>query len=796
MLRIPRVMRYLIAAGICLLLILAGMHISAPQSWQSGSLSVGAAEAKSDDEEQYNLSSIVVLTRVISYIKNYYFDPARIDPQKMFKSALEGVARSIPSVMVDFDEVSSQVRVRVDTSEEQFNFGDVNSVWKIQYRLSEIFRFLQPYLESGVDPKDVEFSAINGMLDTLDPHSIHMTPSLYRDLKMSTVGNFGGLGIQIGIREGKLTTIAPLRDTPAWRAGMKSNDHIQRIDGQSTVNMSLDEAVRLMRGKRGTGVKLTIMRKGWSAPKTIEIIRDIIPINSIHHKLLPGKIGFIQISNFQGNTVKDLKKALAEMKRRGNLQGLILDLRINPGGLLDSAVKVSDLFLDSGTIVTTVGAGNERLEMSQANFMNTEEKYPIAVLISSSSASASEIVAGALKNNNRAVLIGERTFGKGSVQVLYDMDDGSALKLTVAQYLTPGDVSIQSVGVVPDISLMPVLIEKENIEFYSYEHMRREKDLEHHLDHKATVEDKPFESLHYLYDEKRDEIDIDAPLDAINTEDFIIQFAYKMLRNVGNISRREIILQRAVSYLKQVMQKEDGLIVESLKKMGIDWGESAEPGMTQAKVEILSNPKEALKAGEAAEITLKVTNTGKQPFVRLRAMTESDNLYLDSLEFFLGRVDPGKTGSWKAKITIPEDMRERADDVVFKFYDQGGSAPASITRRFDITSKPGPDFAYTFQIIDDKGNGDGLIQKDEMIELLLNIENIGEGPVVEGLVILKNTDNLKEVFIHTGRAKFDAIKPGERAPTRFVFQVKPEFTGESFPMEILSSTASSSDAIS
>jgi carboxyl-terminal processing protease len=739
------------------------------------------AEAKTDGA-RYNLASMVILTRVISYVKNYYYDPARIESGSMFRSALEEVARSIPSVMVDFNDNEKQVYVRVDTQEKSFPFGDVTSIWKVQYRLSEIFRFIQPHLESNIDPKDVEYAAINGILSTLDPHSVQMTPRIYRELRLNTMGNFGGIGIQIGIRDGELTVISPIIDTPAWKAGLKAKDTIAKIEGQSTVNMSLDEAVQLMRGKRGTKVTVTIMRKGWQAPRDFDLIRDTIPIISVYSKLLPGSIGYVMVTNFQGNTTQELQDHITRMKAAGPLKGLVFDLRGNPGGLLDAAVKVSDLFLDSGTIVTTVGAGNERLEVSEATFVGTEEKYPMVVLVGPGSASASEIVAGALKNNNRAVLVGERTFGKGSVQVLYDMDDGSALKLTVAQYLTPGDVSIQSVGVIPDITLRPVFMEPGNVEFYSYEKRRREGDLDHHLNHTSTVAEKSFETLYYLWDEKRDEIDVEAPPEQVNTDDYVTQFGYELLRHIGNISRREIVLQRSVDFLKKMADDQEAKIVKEFKDFNVDWAQRDNGGTSSLSIDFSTKPAGALSAGDEIELTLKATNTGKAAITRLRAMTDSDNPYLDGLEFFLGYLEPGKSASWTAKVALPKDLESRTDDVVFRFFETDGQPPEPVTHRVEIKGRKLPVFAYTFQVIDP--NGDGLIQTGEKIELIVDIDNIGDGDVVEGLATLKNSDNLKDVFINAGRASIDPLKPGQRGQVRFNFDVKAGMDKNIFPMEI------------
>ncbi len=781
-----RPIRGIVGGMLLLALLCAGGAVSERfHGPEGGAFSSPQAHARSDKDKSYNLSSIVVLTRVIAYLKNYYYDTGRIDSARMFKSALEEVARSIPSVMVRFDEDAKNVTVHVDTREQRFPYGDIDSVWMIQYRISDVFRFIQPNLEKSVDPKDVEYAAINGMLDTLDPHSIHMTPKNCKEMELSTAGKFGGLGITIGIRDGNLTIIAPIQGTPAWKAGLKAKDHISRINDQSTVNMSLDEAVGMMRGDKGTSCKLTVLRKGYNDPLTFNIVRDIIKVNSVDGTLLTGRIGYIKIRTFHGKTVQDLKSELKELSRQGALKGLILDLRGNPGGLLEAAVQVADQFLDSGTVVTTVGARNQPLEINEAGFMGTEPKYPIVVLVGSSSASASEIVAGALKNNNRAVLVGDRTFGKGSVQVINRMDDGSCLKLTVAQYLTPGNVSIQSVGIVPDIRILPVYIEDDMVDFYSSDKLRREKDLDQHLEHKATIEDHPFDTLRYLYDEKRDEIDLDAPPEAINTKDFHSQFALKLLRNVGNISRREIILQRSVGLLKSIRKEEEDKIVKRFRKRKVDWKSyPVAEAAGQAEISLTTDPKGSLPAGTEATLTLTVKNTGNVPMSRLRAITDSDNPFFDGVEFFLGRVEPGKSQSWDTKVKIPKDVLNRTDDVLFRFHEEHDHGPDPLTERLEIKGLPRPSFAFTYQVDDSAGNGDGLLQKGESVALILDIVNDGRGAVVEGLATLRNADSLKDIDLSMGRVKFDPIVPGKSARVRFLFDIKDSLEGSEFPMDL------------
>ncbi len=317
---------------------------------------------------------------------------------------------------------------------------------------SDVLALVQRDYTEEKETKELIYNAIKGMLSRLDPHSSFMNPEEYKEMKIDTRGVFGGVGIQIGIKNKVLTVIAPIEDTPAWKAGIKANDKIVKIEKTSTRDMSLDDAVRLMRGPKGEEVTIYIMREGFDKPKAFTIKRDIIKVKSVKYKKKEDNIGYIRIAQFQKNTSSDLRKALAKLKpKKGELRGLILDLRNNPGGLLQEAVGVSNFFLKSGLIVYTKGRGGEQNMVFKAEAKGTQPDYPIIILVNGGSASASEIVAGALQDHKRAVILGESTFGKGSVQTIVPLADGSALRLTTAKYYTPSGRSIQAKGIEPDI---------------------------------------------------------------------------------------------------------------------------------------------------------------------------------------------------------------------------------------------------------------------------------------------------------------------------------------------------------
>lgn len=336
-------------------------------------------------------------------------------------------------------------------------------------RFSNAIGEIKKYYVKPVDDKELFDNAIRGMLSGLDPHSTYLDEDSFKELQTSTSGEFGGLGIEVTMEDGVVKVVTPLVDTPAFKAGIKSGDYIIKLGSKSVQGISLKEAVELMRGKEGTTLDLTILRKGENKPLTFSVIREKILIKSVKSKLLDDGYGYVRLTQFQAMTGQDMEKAIAQLKQQsgGNLKGLILDLRNNPGGLLDSAIQVSDSFLASDKdgkpemIVYTQG----RLPGSKFTALTTNtndilNNAPMVVLINNGSASASEIVAGALKDNKRAVILGTQSFGKGSVQTVLPLDDKRGIKLTTALYYTPSGTSIQAKGITPDIVVEEIDVPK------------------------------------------------------------------------------------------------------------------------------------------------------------------------------------------------------------------------------------------------------------------------------------------------------------------------------------------------
>ncbi len=356
-----------------------------------------------------------------------------------------------------------------------------NSMYEDLKVFTDVLSLIQKDYVEETKSKDLVNGAIKGMLETLDPHSSFMPPNMFKEMQEETKGRFEGLGIEITLREGVLTVVSPIEDTPAFKAGILAGDQILKIDGESTKNFTLMDSVKRLRGPRGTKVTITIMREGFTKPKEFTLVRDVIPVRSVRHELLEKNYGYIRLSQFQEKTDGEFEKAAKalEEESKGSLKGLVLDLRNNPGGLLDQAVKISDRFIDSGLIVSVEGRKEDQKLKFYAHPDGSLARYPLVVLVNGGSASGAEIVAGAIQDHGRGILVGTQTFGKGSVQTIIPLKDGSGLRLTTARYYTPNGRSIQAKGIVPDIVVKPSKPEEEK-EVVTPK-LPAEKDLERHL---------------------------------------------------------------------------------------------------------------------------------------------------------------------------------------------------------------------------------------------------------------------------------------------------------------------------
>jgi carboxyl-terminal processing protease len=773
----------------------------------------------------YDLTQLKVVNEVLKTVRDRYVDPKRVKPREMLLSALNYVQRDVAQVIVLHEENQPTVKVRVDTQEKEFRVDNVQGPWDVSARLRDVFAFVQDGLKNTeVDLREVEYAACNGMLHTLDPHSVLLSPEAYKEMNLSTSGQFGGLGIVISIRDQQLTVINPMPGTPAARAGIKKHDRITKIDNESTLNMGLNEAVNHLRGAPGKKVTVWVHREGengWTGSKPFDLVREVIHVASVEHRLLDGGIGYVRIKGFQANTSSDLEAALQDMKRQGELKGLVLDLRGNPGGLLDQAAKVADKFIAEGPLVKTVGNPSEGSEQKDAHADGTEPNYPIALLVNGSSASASEIVAGAMKNHDRAVLIGETSFGKGSVQLVFtDLPDKAALKLTIAQYLTePGDVSIQGTGVTPDIELDPMTVDAQEMDLTVDTGAIKERDLSRSLSNSRAKEgQRPAEVVRYSLPmkERLDLRERGGDPDDLFAMDFPIKFAKDFVSHTQPGKRVDQVT-KAKQLISDARKTELDKVAAELSQIGVDWSDAPadiaqlptpQPAKDiEVKFETDRAGNEAL-AGDPMMIKVTLTNKGTQTLYRVYGVTKSDNPLFDNKELVIGKLEPGKSKTATApagwcetkgrKIgstaplpkdlartcSIPKDTLMRADGVKLHFEEARGRAPSDAEIRTTVKSLERPVFAYEYEIIDNKkGNGDGRVQRGESFTMYVTVKNVGKGRSYETQANLRNLSG-EGLYLHEGRFDISNMQPGESKKLSFTFDVEPSLQDTEAKVEL------------
>src|SRR5882724_2011490 len=743
---------------------------------------------------RYDLSRIPIFSKTLMLVSENYFDKNRFDPKRMLVGALDFVQRDVPEILIDRwpEHDPKQVTVKVNGQQKSFSIEKVDAPWTLRTKVIEIFQFVQPNLQPVPEKEEarrlveIEMAATNGMLYTLDPHSVLLDVETYKDMRTQTQGKFGGLGIVIEMdKKNRITVKRPMPDTPAIRVGIKAKDHIVRINNESTTNMTLNEAVERLRGDPDTNVDVYVERDSAPGVKKFTITRAFIhppsidpPARVLAVPAAPGqaaaKVGYFHMQHFLANSAGDLAEALALFEKE-KVKGIIMDLRGNPGGLYEQAQRVSDAFIKAGTLVSMVGVGGVQRKDETASDSGHEPTVPLAVLVNQNSASASEIVAGAMKNLDRGVVIGEGTFGKGSVQVLFDIaspvsfgdrsdDDKLGLRLTTAQYRTPGDISIQGVGVVPDIETDPLLVQKDGerswIRLQPSAHKRREADYDFHLEHpSARHGEKPLESLSYLFvqkagdkarahDEDEDadpDADEDAEADEADADqktDFLMEFARDLLVQAKSSRRRELVAS-SKAFLDKVRAVEDKKVSLALEKLGVDWA-SGPPTGAAPPLQLTLQPvggDAKLVAGTVAKIRGVVKNIGTAPAYRVRAVLESDNPLFDENEMVFGKIGPGESKSYDLSVKIPASSFTRTDELKATLSSQRGATKVSgADLLVNIEGKARPLFAYTYQTIDDQkgGNHNGQVQRGEQVRLLVTVKNLGHGRAIHTEAVLRN----------------------------------------------------------
>jgi carboxyl-terminal processing protease len=755
---------------------------------------------------KHDLSALKIFNLVLVRIKERYVDPTRIDPRKMLYAALDSVQYNIPEVLVEPDAARNKISISVNDKKEVFETEDVDSPWRLSAKLKRIFRFIETNMNAGGDLAKVEYAAVNGMLSTLDPHSVLMDPEAARDMDTSTSGKFGGLGIVIRMVDKKLTVMKTMKDTPAWRKGIKAGDHIVKINTELTENLTSTEAVDRMRGTPNTPITLWVARKGNDQLIKFDIVRDIIRVSNVESKLLDKGVGYIKVKQFSKGISSDVADALKTLSGKG-ATSWVLDLRYNPGGLLEEAVQLSDLFVDSGTVVTTVSGRDREARRAERGFGDTSAS--LVVLVNSGSASASEIVAGALKNLDRAVIVGTRTFGKGTVQELYDNEDHSKLKLTIAQYLTPGDRSIQNLGIVPDIQLQRMYIPDKNdtpadfVRMLPPTHTYGEKDLDSHLvSTYAKDGDKPAYEIPFIVERKKPVVgdqpqtappdeDDDPDEDAI-VEDFEMRLAKEIVAG-NSIPSRPKLVTAAKKVVERVRAEEEKKLVAALATIGVDWsapgigGTPAATGVAPtgpANLEVsVAAASKVVKAGDEVAITATVKNTGTGPAYRVLPRLVADDGTFSDVELPIGKVGPGETKTFTGKVKVPQDAIDRVDRLGIEVREARNAPTHLIPSEVTIEALPRPVFAYSWQLVDE-GNGDGLVQRGEKYKLQVSVKNTGQGPSREATILLRNATG-DGVALDKSRFELKDLAPGQQKDFEFPVMTDATLKADEVVLELM-----------
>ncbi|MFZ9008053.1 MAG: S41 family peptidase [bacterium] len=671
--------------------------------------------------EEPEPSPTPLLAEVLMRIQLDYLELGRLDFSELQEAALLALEREIAEVRVVTPQSKSESQRILFRESTLVKLDSPLSLREMYEGLQSLILKLHEKLPE-YQSTELELIALGAIMSSLDPHSVVLPPSSYAEFNENTRGRFAGVGIVIGIRDKQLTIISLMEGGPAERAGLRIGDQVKEIDGESTKKMSLSAIMQGLRGEIGSRMDLTVERSGKEI--TYELLREDIQISSSDSVDLRFDDGipvrYLRLKLFQEDTSTDLEKQLDNLD---SVAGLILDLRGNPGGLLQEAVRVSDLFLPPEKRIVSTQTNTDLTSYDSHQLLSSPkiQNIPIVVLVNGQSASASEIVSAALKVNNRAIVVGEQTFGKGSVQSIWGMPGNFGLKMTIARYLTPDNLSIQDVGVQPDLQLDPLYLSENDIHLRS---LQQESKAENYI-------------LHYMRDSEDEETDMDKPLSAAEIEnDDYVRIAVRLLReHLPYQETMKATLARSHAMLQAQAEKE--VVSEISKQAELDWTLSS-PSPTELPDLQISFEQEIdlgvwqgitppFAPDRKLRIKVQLENKGSMPMERVLVVSESSIDWLDDIEFPFGKLEGGEKGLWVREIDV--DQQENPSWLPLDFLVLEGEDQELLRKEFLWSVVPDalPTFSMGFQIIDNGsagsvGNGDGIPQSGETLALKVNLE--------------------------------------------------------------------------
>ena len=689
--------------------------------------------------EEPELSQTPLLAEVLMRIQLDYLELGRLDFSELQEAALLALEREIAEVRVVTPQSKSESQRILFRESTLVKLDSPLSLREMYEGLQSLILKLHEKLPE-YQSTELELIALSAIMSSLDPHSVVLPPSSYAEFNENTRGRFAGVGIVIGIRDKQLTIISLMEGGPAERAGLRIGDQVKEIDGESTKKMSLSAIMQGLRGEIGSRMDLTVERSGKEI--TYELLREDIQISSSDSLDLRFDDGipvrYLRLKLFQEDTSTDLEKQLDNLD---SVAGLILDLRGNPGGLLQEAVRVSDLFLPPEKRIVSTQTNTDLTSYNSHQLLSSPkiQNIPIVVLVNGQSASASEIVSAALKVNNRAIVVGEQTFGKGSVQSIWGMPGNFGLKMTIARYLTPDNLSIQDVGVQPDLQLDPLYLSENDIHLRS---LQQESKAENYI-------------LHYMRDSEDEETDMDKPLSAAEIEnDDYVRIAVRLLReHLPYQETMKATLARSHAMLQAQAEKE--VVSEISKQAELDWTLSS-PSPTELPDLQISFEQEIdlgvwqgitppFAPDRKLRIKVQLENKGSMPMERVLVVSESSIDWLDDIEFPFGKLEGGEKGLWVREIDV--DQQENPSWLPLDFLVLEGEDQELLRKEFLWSVVPDalPTFSMGFQIIDNGsagsvGNGDGIPQSGETLALKVNLE-------------MQDPQELEEVVLRIGSSE-------------------------------------------
>ena len=723
-----------------------------------------------------------LLAEVLMHLQLDYVEPEKLDPESLLQGALTELGRMIPEVTVvpelQDKTLGPVLNISFKTEKTLLQVSKIAGLYDLHIALQMLMKRLLE-MNPQLTQLKIEQMFVRGILTQLDDYSVLLPQEIYNEFNINIGGQFAGVGLVVGTRDDQLTVIAPMDGSPAALAGMKPLDRIVAVDGEKTEHMTLDEILHRLRGNIGTPVTLSVLRKGHSKALQFELLREDIKVESVEtYDLSSSKqtVSYVRIKNFQNDTSRELKNKLGSLNM---VDGLILDLRNNPGGLLEEAIRVSDLFLPGkkrivstkGTVVSSVHDAKQFF--AAEHLLN----IPLVLLINRGSASAAEIVAAALKQNERAIVIGEQSFGKGTVQTLWDLKDGSGLKLTIGEYLTPSGRSIHNIGVMPNLRLIPVTVpELKNgeTELGRQEIFTTEKrfGLLSNFDAENRVNDLDEFSISYLshtpiLNEDSEIIDNNLKIEKLKA-DIFVKTAEQLLSQ-WNPKNTNSVIQKIY---REAEQKESEIITEALSKHGIDW--SLNPFIKSATPEMLILTWSAeMISTDLLRVKVNLLNSGKIDAQRLIAVTRASNGILDSLEFPIGKLVSEEKTSRTIDVKIPAGMMEEHEPVEILLFDHNLKKLKSVRRQLHFSPKRNHSFWLRMKIFDNgrfgsRGNGDGRVQIGETIALSFKIENKSKSTVPELLLKLRGTEGAFR--INRGKLLLKNLEPHKKQKDYFLFK--------------------------